>query len=112
MRGGFSRLGRPRLLGLFVLGGAWVLTAAPALGQVPQPKVSDIHERSGLIRRFIPIETHLPPDPRRDSFYDTRFGDHADTKRLLVGGLAAVVAIAARHPSVAATARNGWRRPC
>jgi len=48
---------------------------APALGRVPQPSIPDINERSGLISRFIPIEPGLPPDPHRDAFYDTRYGD-------------------------------------
>jgi hypothetical protein len=52
-----------------------VLMAAPAFGQVPQPSVPDINERSGLLMRFTEIEPHLPPDKRRDTWYTTRWGD-------------------------------------
>jgi hypothetical protein len=79
MRVGLSRPFRRSLVGLGVLGAAWVLAAVPAFGQIPQPKVPEIEKRSGLLTRIVPIQPHLPPDPRRDSFYDTRFGDHADT---------------------------------
>jgi hypothetical protein len=56
---------------------AVVLMAAlpPARAQVPDPTVPDIYKRSGLISRFVPIEPGLPPDPRRDQWYDTRWGD-------------------------------------
>ncbi len=53
--------------------------AAPTFGQIPQPEVPEVQKRSGLFTRFVPIEPHLPPDPRRDTFYDTRFGDQPDT---------------------------------
>jgi hypothetical protein len=57
--------------------GVWALAgwAVPALAQLPQPKIQDINERSGLISRFMPTEPGLPPDPHRDAFYDTRYGD-------------------------------------
>ncbi len=63
------------------LGAALILAAAPAFGQVPQPHISDTSERSGLVTRFVPIEPHLPPDPRRDTFYDTRFGDPPNLRK-------------------------------
>jgi hypothetical protein len=47
----------------------------PAPGQVPTPLVPEIRKRSGLLARFIPIVPHLPPDPRRDQWYDTRWAD-------------------------------------
>jgi hypothetical protein len=34
-----------------------------------------------LITRFIPIEPHLPPDPKRDEWYDTRFGDPPNLRK-------------------------------
>jgi hypothetical protein len=37
--------------------------------------VPDLRQRSGLIQRFNSIVPHLPPDPRRDQWYDTRWGD-------------------------------------
>ena len=60
---------------------AWVMAAAWwALGpiptvraQVPQPLVTDIEQRSGLLSRFAPAPTRLPPDPDRDTFYGTRY---------------------------------------
>jgi len=51
---------------------------APALrasAQVPQPHIADTTVRSGLISRFDRIESHLPPDTRRDTWYHTRWGD-------------------------------------
>ncbi|MDR3636167.1 MAG: hypothetical protein P4L84_20365 [Isosphaeraceae bacterium] len=59
-------------LGLVLGLAGWTV---PARAQFPQPKISDINERSGLVSRFIPIEPSLPPDPHRDAFYDTRYGD-------------------------------------
>ncbi len=41
----------------------------------PAPTIPDMMERNGNVNRFIPIESHLPPDPRRDNWYDTRWGD-------------------------------------
>jgi hypothetical protein len=70
---------RPGLLAL--LGPALLATfTAPARAQVPQPIIPNVVERSGLIQRFVPIEPWLPPDKRRDTFYDTRWGDRPDTK--------------------------------
>lgn len=80
MREGLSRGVRSAPAGIGALGLVLILTSVPAFGQIPQPEVSDIHKRSGLITRFVPIDSHLPPDPRRDNFYDTRFGHHPDTK--------------------------------
>jgi hypothetical protein len=68
------------LAGLGVLG-VWLATAsAPAWGQPPAPFVPDITERSGLIMRFASSPEVLPPDPRRDSFYNTRYADHGRIK--------------------------------
>jgi hypothetical protein len=68
--------GRRGLTGLALL----VLFApgVPARAQVPQPFYPTVEQRSGLIGRYIPIQPNLPRDPYRDSFYDTRFTDHAD----------------------------------
>lgn len=75
MSGGFLRLTRPTLAALGVLGAALALAGKPACAQIPQPIIPETPERSGLIQRFIPIESTLPPDPRRDNWYNTRFGD-------------------------------------
>jgi hypothetical protein len=37
--------------------------------------IKDTLRRSGLIQRYIPIKPHLPPDARRDQWYNTRWGD-------------------------------------
>lgn len=67
---------RRMLPGLMAAGlAAFAGLAGSARAQVPQPEVPDIEQRSGLLGRFIPIQPHLPPDPKRDNFYDTRFGD-------------------------------------
>ena len=60
--------------------------------QVPQPRVPDINERSGLLQRFqtYNFKTNLPKDPYRDNFYETRVGDYAkvyDTNTYWDGGL-------------------------
>jgi hypothetical protein len=55
--------------------------AATTRGQEPQPKLPDTAERSGLIRRFVPIEPRLPPDRRRDNWYDTRWGDPPNLRK-------------------------------
>lgn len=62
------------------LGVAWAgmmlaLTTAPARAQIPEPRIADINERSGLVSRFVPIQPTLPHDPDRDTFYDTRWAD-------------------------------------
>jgi hypothetical protein len=78
MRVGSSRPGRFALgpAALAALGAVLVLQAVPALGQAPpEPKVPDINQRSGLLTRFMPINPNLPPDPCRDLWYDTRWGD-------------------------------------
>ncbi|HEV3122305.1 MAG TPA: hypothetical protein VGY53_10395 [Isosphaeraceae bacterium] len=63
----FQGLARMSLALVFPL-----LAVAPALGQLPEPRVSDVNARSGLISRFAPIDPTLPPDPQRDGWYDTR----------------------------------------
>jgi hypothetical protein len=55
--------------------------AAPAQAQ-QQPNIPDMAERSGLIGRFGPhMKTNLPPDPHRDNFYRTRYGDFPINQR-------------------------------
>jgi hypothetical protein len=49
-----------------------LVTMPPA---VPSPAITNLPERSGHVGRFVPIEPRLPPDPRRDHWYDTRWGD-------------------------------------
>ncbi|HEV3166944.1 MAG TPA: hypothetical protein VGZ22_23150 [Isosphaeraceae bacterium] len=71
-----TRLTRSALFGLAVMGSSLLFTSAPALGQVPQPRVADVNERSGLLTRFTPVVTQLPRDPLRDVFYETRWADY------------------------------------
>ena len=85
MRDRSRRLGRPALLALGLLGATWTMAAAPALAQVPQPIIPDTAQRSGLISRFVPINPSLPPDPRRDLWYDTRWGDRHSERYVLQG---------------------------
>jgi hypothetical protein len=54
-------------------------SANPARAQIPRPHVDDVEKRSGLMTRFVPIQPWLPPDKRRDTFFDTRFADCPDT---------------------------------
>src|SRR4051795_1174410 len=75
MRRTSSTCQRMVLLGFGVWSAAAALGTAPAFGQLPQPHIPDIQQRSGLLDRFIPIEPHLPHDKDRDDFYTTRWGD-------------------------------------
>jgi hypothetical protein len=43
--------------------------------QVAQPRIADNEQRSGLLTRNIPFPNVLPPDPKRDTFYGTHWGD-------------------------------------
>ncbi|MFO0950349.1 MAG: hypothetical protein U0835_04215 [Isosphaeraceae bacterium] len=66
-----------------LLGAAYLGLAGPsaARAQTPQPSVPELQQRSGLIRRFVPITPHLPPDLRRDDWYDTRWGDAPNLRK-------------------------------
>jgi hypothetical protein len=72
------------------LGAILLLASQTARGQQAAPVVPDIEKRSGLLTRSTSILPHLPPDPKRDNFYDTRYG-HYPTKicrnNMLDGGL-------------------------
>ncbi len=81
---------RRAVLGLAAL--ALILSAGAGVGsaQVPQPRVPDINERSGLLQRFGMPKTTLPHDPYRDDFYGSRYGDRLqvlDKNNPLDGGL-------------------------
>jgi hypothetical protein len=52
-----------------------LLGPAVVRAQVPQPKYPEVEQRSGLITRFVPIESTLPSDHRRDHWYNTRWAD-------------------------------------
>jgi hypothetical protein len=75
MRVGDSRRVRTRWPVVAAASLVVALAGTSARAQLPQPREPDIKKRSGLLTRFIPIEPHLPPDPYRDTFWDTRFGD-------------------------------------
>ena len=55
---------------------------ASARAQYPPPKIPDLQERSGLVMRFAGVPEHLPPDPRRDNFYNTRYADRGLVKHV------------------------------
>ncbi len=69
------------LLGLGVFNAVAALCTVSAFGQIPEPHIHNIRERSGLLYRFIPIEPHLPHDKDRDDFYNTRWGDKDEVHR-------------------------------
>lgn len=49
---------------------------AEAKAQYPPARISDLHERSGLLTRFSAgARESLPADPLRDNFYGTRYDD-------------------------------------
>ncbi len=52
-----------------------MIDGQPVKDMTPQPLIPNINRRSGLLQRWTPIDPHLPPDPRRDQWYDTRWGD-------------------------------------
>jgi hypothetical protein len=60
---------------LAALAATLALAVAPAHGQGP-PAVPDVAQRSGVVSRMTPARPTLPPDPDRDKFYDTYFGDY------------------------------------
>lgn len=70
---------------------AFAALPAQSRAQVPAPHIADTPQRSGLIGRFVPIESTLPPDKKRDSWYNTRWGDppnvRAHPKLYFNGGL-------------------------
>jgi hypothetical protein len=66
---------RARALAGFGVAGLWVLLASPAWAQPPVPQLPDTTQRSGLLMRFADTPRFLPPDPRRDNFYLTRYAD-------------------------------------
>ena len=83
MQRGFDRSHGTGLRGCRALGLVLTLAlaASPARGQIPQPTVPEMAERSGLITRYEPNRPLLPPDPRRDTFYNgLRFNDKAEVK--------------------------------
>ncbi len=69
-----------------ILGRDATASAQDGVGRDPFP-----HGSSGLTQRWYPVPTNLPPDPRRDLFYTTRWADApADEKHrnsLCDGGL-------------------------
>jgi hypothetical protein len=56
------------------------ILARPAQAQYPPPRIPDLQERSGLLMRFTDPPGSLPPDPRRDNFYGTRYADRGLVK--------------------------------
>ena len=52
-----------------------------AAAQNPQPNISDTNSRSGLLTRFVPLESTLPPDKKRDQWYQTRWGDAPNLRK-------------------------------
>jgi len=84
-RGGDARRERRRLplLAILTIGVLWLATAdRPAMAQQGpnKPYIPDITERSGLLMRFASTPELLPPDPRRDFFYNTRYADNGRVK--------------------------------
>ncbi len=69
------------LAGIAALG-LWAMLSPTAKAQPPQPQVGDITQRSGLLQRFSATPTYLPPDPRRDYFYNSRYGDSGTVSHL------------------------------
>lgn len=68
-----------------------VLGSERARAQEPAPVIRDLNQRSGLITRHIPITPNLPPDPDRDRWSVTRWGDddesHDHPNSIKNGGL-------------------------
>ncbi len=82
--------GRPVPWKFLVWGLAALGFGSVAEAQIPQPRIPDIQERSGLLQRFRPPRSNLPQDPQRDNFYGPRYGNHAkvvDSNTYYDGGL-------------------------
>lgn len=78
------------LLGLAALIVIVGVTPSKATAQVPEPRVPDMNQRSGLLQRFNLPKASLPHDPYRDTFWGTRSGDRrkvADKNTFYDGGL-------------------------
>jgi hypothetical protein len=67
--------------GLAALGLCGMLSTS-ARAQPPIPQIADTTERSGLLMRFAGTPEFLPPDPRRDNFYFTRYGDRGPLRHV------------------------------
>ena len=86
---------RRAILGLAIFALMQIVGVAAATAQAPEPRVPDIHERSGLLQRFELYNKFkgpltLPKDPYRDNYYGFRYGDHNkffDTNTYYDGGL-------------------------
>jgi hypothetical protein len=63
---------------VLLLGTTFMCSGRPALAQLPPPAPvkPNVEERSGLLSRYTSIIPTLPPDPKRDNFYDTKYGDY------------------------------------
>jgi hypothetical protein len=70
---------RARLLGSLAALGFYAVLGTSAWAQPYVAYVPDTSERSGLLQRFAGTPTFLPPDPRRDNFYWTRYADRGPT---------------------------------
>ncbi len=77
-RGPMSAAARAGLLAMGL--SAWLGVRASA--QPPIPQVPQTEERSGLLMRFAATPMFLPPDPRRDNFYLTRYGDRGTLRHI------------------------------
>ena len=55
-----------------IAGALTLMPASMAKAQVPRPPVMP---PTGVVFRHVPIVPHLPPDPKRDQFHDTRWAD-------------------------------------
>ncbi len=82
---GFRLLSHVMVWGLFA-----TYLGSVADAQIPQPRIPNIQERSGLLQRTRPPKSNLPEDPQRDNFYGSRYGDYAkvdDSNTFYNGGL-------------------------
>jgi hypothetical protein len=83
---------RRAVMGLAVIALALLGGSSPVRAQVPEPRVTDVNERSGLLQRYniYNFKTNLPKDPYRDNFYGYRVGNYGkvfETNTYWDGGL-------------------------
>lgn len=66
---------RSRILTPLAVLATLALLSSSAGAQAPPdgPAVPDVRERSGLFTRIVPIDPHLPPDRKRDVFYNSKW---------------------------------------
>ena len=73
--------GQALILAIPALAAMLTVSSKPAQAQLPEPGIPEITRRSGLLGRWVPMRSTLPPDKKRDDWYDTRWADPPHERR-------------------------------